>query len=115
MARIKKYKIGDRIFYEDCDGNIQTAIVRKVRDDWSKDTYGREFKYRMLYLDEHLIIEDYACLPYSDSRVKELVKQYKQYDKDKAKIQEEMEKLLNPFSDVLKREILTELSLKYNQ
>ena len=84
MARRKKYKVGDRVFYEYHDGTVGTDIVLEVNPESYVDDNGRTVSY-----DELIVwksgncsssIEDYDTLPYSDPRVKELMKELKKQD-----------------------------------
>lgn len=77
----KKYKVGDRIFYEDYKGDIASAIILGIEDrEMDSDMYGRPakkgtmVKYRLYKTGACAFIEDYNCLPENDPRVKELKK-----------------------------------------
>lgn len=84
MARRKKYKVGDRIFYEYNDGTIGTDIVLEVKPDSYIDDNGKTINYDMLIIWKSgncsSSIEDYNTLPYSDPRVKALMKELKKQD-----------------------------------
>lgn len=79
---MKKYKIGDRIFYEYYDFTIGSAVVidieRKSYNDDGKDV---EFDNLILWRSENgnvsTAIEDYNTLPKSDPRVKAFIKEKK--------------------------------------
>lgn len=79
---MKKYKIGDRVFYEYYDLTIGSAVVidieRKSYNDDGKDV---EFDNLILWRSENghasTAIEDYNTLPKSDSRVKAFIKEKK--------------------------------------
>jgi len=85
MARRKKYKVGDRIFFEHLDGTIGTEIVLEVIPDTYIDDNNKPIHFDMLvtyksgeqFSEE---IEDYNTLPYSDPRVKALMKELKKQD-----------------------------------
>ena len=85
MSRRKKYKVGDRIFFEYLDGTIGTEIVLEVVPHTYIDDNNKPIHYDMLvthksgeqFSEE---IEDYNTLPYSDPRVKELQKQLAKQD-----------------------------------
>lgn len=85
MARRKKYKVGDRIFFEHFfDGTIGTEIVLEIKPKSYIDDNGKTINY-----DELITwrsgncssgIEDYNTLPLSDPRVKALMKEFKKQD-----------------------------------
>ena len=91
MGRRKKYKVGDRIFFEYLDGTIGTEIVLEVISDTYID--GNNKPYDMLvthksgeqFSEE---IEDYNTLPYSDPRVKAMMKELKKQDEFADEIRE---------------------------
>lgn len=84
MARRKKYKVGDRIFFECYDGTIGTDIVIEIKPESYVNDNGKTINYDMLTVWESgncsSSIEDYNTLPYSDPRVKELLKELKKQD-----------------------------------
>ena len=84
MARRKKYKVGDRIFFEYYDGTVGTAIVLEIEPKSYVDDNGKTINYNMLVTDRGsnwtVSTEDYNTLPYSDHRVKELMKELKKQD-----------------------------------
>ena len=84
MARRKKYKVGDRIFFEHYDGTIDTAIVLEIKPESYVNDNGRTINYDMLITWKSgncsSGTEDYNTLPYSDPRVKELQKQLAKQD-----------------------------------
>ena len=84
MARRKNYKVGDRIFFEYYDGTVGTAIVLKIKPKSYVDDNGRTINYNMLITWESgncsIGTEDYNTLPYSDPRVKALMKELKKQD-----------------------------------
>lgn len=77
---MKKYKIGDRVFYEYCDLTIGSGVVidieRKSYNDNGKDV---EFDSLILWRSENghvsTAIEDYNTLPKSDHRVQTFIKE----------------------------------------
>lgn len=101
MARRKKYKVGDRIFYEYYDGTIGTEIVLEVIPDSYIDDNNKPIYYDMLvtyksgeqFSEE---IEDYNTLPYSDPRVKALMKELKKQDECADIIRE----FVNAYTDI---------------
>lgn len=84
MARRKKYKVGDRIFYEYYDGTVGTATVLEINQESYVDDNGRTINYDMLITWKSgncsSGTEDYNTLPYSDPRVKALMKELKKQD-----------------------------------
>lgn len=84
MARRKEYKVGDRIFYEYYDGTVGTAIVLDIKPRSYVDDNGRTINYNMLITWKSgncsSGTEDYNTLPYSDPRVKALMKELKKQD-----------------------------------
>jgi len=78
MARTKKRKVGDRIFYEKYDGTIGTATIKEIEPRESvfnkKGEYlgvGKKFKFNYYHTSDTEAIEDYNCLSDNDPRVKE--------------------------------------------
>jgi len=84
MARRKKHKVGDRIFYEYFNGTIGTDIVLEVNPESYTDDNGRTISYDELVTWKSgncsSSIEDYNTLPLSDPRVKALMKKLKKQD-----------------------------------
>jgi hypothetical protein len=110
--RWKKYKPGDRIFYECYDKSIRTDIVLSVEEKEYLSEQGYPVKYQWLNIDEYSGIENYICLPQNDPRVKELVKQYATFDKAKPSIIQTISDLLAPYSIELKKQLLKEIEVK---
>lgn len=93
MAKRKKHKVGDRIFYEHVDGTIGTAIVLEVIQNTYIDDNNNPIRYDELVTcksSKHFqeSIEDYNTLPYSDPRVKELMKELKKQNEFADEIRE---------------------------
>lgn len=84
MSKRKKYKVGDRIFFEYYDGTVGTAIVLEKKPESYVDDNGRTINYDMLITWKSGScssgMEDYNTLPLSDPRVKELQKQLAKQD-----------------------------------
>ena len=113
------YKVGDRIFYEEYpSGKVCTDIVKKVKENSYRDDKGKEIPYKLLVLWESgsisEAIEDYNCLPYSDNRVKELIRKYKQFDKERDKIIDSIIDILFPYDKLVQTEIINMLKNKLN-
>lgn len=114
--RVKQYKPGDRIFYEDYDGDICTGIVKRVKPDYYENTVGKDIKFNRLITDEgdgwEMSIEDYNCLSPRNPKCKELVKKYKTFDKQRDKILDSIMDIMKPFDIEVKKEIIDSLKLK---
>jgi hypothetical protein len=80
MAGRKKYKIGDRVFFECYDGTIGTAIIIGIKPETYINDDGKEVGYDWLETSDNSGVEDYNTLPLSDPRVKELQKQLAKQD-----------------------------------
>lgn len=84
MGRRKKYKVGDRIFFEYYDGTVGTEIVLEIKPKSYVNDNGRTINYDMLTTWKSgncsSCIENYNTLPYSDPRVKALMKELKKQD-----------------------------------
>lgn len=82
MARTKKHKVGDRIFYENYEGEVGTCLIKRIVEqvDYNYDKFGNPltngevFKYNNYVIDEYTSIEDYMCLSENDPRVKAFCK-----------------------------------------
>ena len=115
--RTKDYKVGDRIFYDEYpSGKICTDIVKRVKEDSYLNDKGKEIPFKWLVLWESgncsSGIEDYNCLPYSDPRVKDLAKKYKQFDKEKDTIMDSIIGILSPYDKLMRAEIIDMLKIK---
>ncbi len=114
--RSKKYKLGDRVFYECIDGSIKTSIVQDVEEESYIDDKGREIPYQMLIFDKgdhwSICTESYNCLSLNDPRCKHLVKQYEQFDSQKDKIISSIMEIMSPFRKSIQEEILELLRFK---
>ncbi len=113
----KDYKAGDRIFYEEYPSReISTDIVKKVKESSYIDYNGKEIHYKWLTLWEDgncsSVIEDYNCLPYSDPRVKDLIKKFEQFDKEKNTIIDSIISMLSPYDKLMQTEIIDMLKIK---
>ena len=84
MSRRKKYKVGDRIFFECYDGTIGTATVLEIKPENYVDDNGRTINYDMLITWKSgncfSGTEDYNTLSLDNPRVKELQKQLAKQD-----------------------------------
>ena len=101
MAKRKKYKVGDRIFYDYYDGTVGTAIVLQVIPNTYIDDDNKPIHYDELVTyksGEHFqeSIEDYNTLPYSDPRVKALMKELKKQDE----LADEIREFVNANTDI---------------
>jgi len=68
------------VFFECYDGSIGSAIVHQVVHDTYIDDDNKQYHFDMLETGGNTSIEDYATLPYSDPRVKALMKELKKQD-----------------------------------
>ena len=64
-------KVGDRIFFEYCDGTIGTAVIKEIEPKVYHETDGKEVKYNRYRTSHYEFTEDYSCLPDDDPRVVE--------------------------------------------
>lgn len=116
MSR-KEYKVGDRIFYE-CypSGEVGTAIIKRIENKSYRDDNGKEIPFKWLILQESgsysVGIEDYNCLPYNNPRVKELIKKYKKFDKEKDNIVESIVEILSPYDKSIQEEVIELIKIK---
>lgn len=84
VARPKKRKVGDRIFYENYNGEIETCLIKDIRVETSRQGMFGEplkgnsvFRYYVYKTGKYTSIEDYNCLSETDERVKEFCKDKK--------------------------------------
>ena len=100
MARRKKYKVGDRIFFEYYDGTVGTAIVLEIKPKSYVDDNGRTINYDMLITWKSgncsSGIEDYGTLPLNDPRVKAMMKELKKQDE----LADEIREFANANTDI---------------
>lgn len=117
MAR-KKYKVGDRIFFERIDGSIDTAIVLKVTEKSYINDRGKETPFQELTIWESesgnssFVIEDYICLSKNNPKCKVLAAKYKEFDKVKDEIISSLIKIISPWECAIQSEIIDTLKLK---
>lgn len=114
-----RYKVGDRIFYEcDSDGRINSEIVIEVTEEFYFDDRGRKHPYQWLTLwrEDNCSsgIEDYNCLSPSNPKVKELVKKFAKFDKQKDSIMDSIMNIFSPWDKEIQEEILELLKLQLN-
>ena len=110
MARRKKHKVGDRIFFEYLDGSVGTAIVLEVHPESYVNDNGRTINYDMLITwrsgNCSSGIEDYTTLPLSDPRVKALQKQLAKQDSLVQDIRDWIVNKCNTYPDYYNNEII---------
>ena len=75
--RRKKYKVGDRVFYECYDGTIGEDIVTDIKPDSYVNTNGKTINFNQLYFGDNFSGEDYSMLSERDPRVIEYKKTHK--------------------------------------
>ena len=118
MARRRKYKVGDRIFFEHADGTIDTAIVLKTTEQSYIDDNGKEVSYQWLTTWEgergkvSFGIEDYSCLSSSNPKCKVLAAKYKKFDKEKDKTINSILEIMFSQQSKIQSEIIDTLKLK---
>ena len=110
--RRKEYKKGDRIFYECYDGTIGAAIVLDTEDRDEQIIGGKPIKFKLLKTGPYTSIEDYNCLPMSDPRVKELIKKYRKFDKEKEEVINKMVVLLSSYEKTVQEEAINLLKVR---
>lgn len=116
---MKKYKPGDRIFYEnDSDGCIYSEIVIDVAEEYYLDDRGRKHPYQWLTLWREgncsSGIENYDCLSPNDPKVKELAKKFTKFDKQKDSIINSIMEILSPWEEEIQKEVIDLLKSKIN-
>lgn len=113
---MRKYKVGDRIFYECYDGSIESSIVIDIRNESYLDDRGREHPYQRLTVWREgncsSGIESYNCLSSSDPKYKELVKKFAKFDKQKDSIMDSIMDILSPWEKEIQEEIFELLKMK---
>lgn len=118
MARKRKYKVGDRIFFERFNGLVDTAIVLKITEESYIDNKGKEISYQWLTTSESergnvsFGIEDYSCLSANNSKCKVLAAKYAKFDKEKDKIINSILAIMSPWESKIQSEIIDTLKLK---
>lgn len=116
--RYKNYKVGDRIFFEDYEGNVMTDIVLEVEDKSYETDRGYPFHYQWLTVWRSESgrcssgVENYSCISPNNPRVRELAKRYAKFDKNKDKLIDDMLKLLEEYDDEIKRDAVKLLNIR---
>ncbi len=114
--RCKKYNIGGRIFYETWDGCIESDIVLDIEDDYYETDKGDIIKYQSLitWRDGNCstAVEDYNCLSPTNPKVRELAKKYAKFDKHKDEILDSIIKILEPYDNYIKQDVIKLLESK---
>ena len=114
----RKYKIGDRIFYDCIDGSTEAAIIQDIEEESYIDDKGKEIPYQWLILDKNengkctIGIEDYSCLSPNNPKYKTLAKKYKIFDEHKDDIIHAIMEIISPFDKCVQEEIVELLKLK---
>ena len=114
------YKVGDRVFYESySDGRIYSEIVIDIKEESYFDDRGRKHPYQFLILwrDGSCSsgIEDYNTLSPNDPKIKELVKKFAKFDKQKDSIMESLLNIFSPWEKEIQNEILELLKIQLNK
>ena len=115
---MKKYKPGDRVFYECYDGSIESSIVIDIRSESYLDDRRRKHPYQWLTLWREgncsSGIENYNCLSPNDPKVKELAKKFAKFDKQKDSIMDSLLIIFSPWEEEIQKEIIDLLKTKIN-
>ena len=108
--RNKKYKIGDRIFFECFDGTIESKRVIDIEDDYYVDDNGKRKDFQCLIVWKNgkcsSGIEDYNCLSPSNPKVRKLAREFSKFDAQVDKILESINNLLSPYNNAIKKEVI---------
>lgn len=116
MGRNKKYKVGDRIFYECCDGSVNTDIIIDIEDTSYINDRGKEVSYQWLTLwrDGNVSsgIEDYNCLSPSNPKCRSLVQQFAKFDKKRDDVIGSIVEIMSPWDKNIQEEIMKLLKVK---
>jgi hypothetical protein len=118
MARKRKYKVGDRIFFERTDGTVDTAIVLKITEESYIDDKSKDVPYQWLTTWENKSgkvsygIEDYSCLSSSNPKCKVLAAKYEKFDKEKDKTINSILEIMSPWESKIQSEIIDTIKLK---
>jgi hypothetical protein len=79
--RKKERKVGDRIFYTNYKGEIETCLIKEIRKESSRQNMfgmplkdGKLFQYDVYKTGKYSSIEDYNCLSENDQQVKDFCK-----------------------------------------
>lgn len=118
MTKRRKYKVGDRIFFEHTDGTIDTAIVLKTTEQSYIDDNGKEVSYQWLTTWENESgkascgIEDYFCLSSINPKCRVLAAKYEKFDKEKDKIINSILEIMSPWESKIQSEIVDTIKLK---
>lgn len=114
--KTKSYKVGDRIFYKDADEKICTDIIIEIKDEYYIDDKGKYIEYKLLIIGKHynwsVGIEDYNCLSPNNPLCKDVVKSYKEFDKNKDEIIGSITKILSKYDKIIQKDILKILETK---
>lgn len=116
----RKYKVGDRIFFEYFGGTIDTAIVLKTTEQSYINDNGKEVSYQWLTTYESDCgkvscgIEDYSCLSSINPKCRVLAVQCKKFDKKKDKIINSILEIMSPWESKIQSEIIDTIKLKLN-
>lgn len=114
--KTRSYKVGDRIFYKDADGKICTDIIIEIRDEYYINDKSKHIEYKLLITDKHdnwsMGIEDYNCLSPNNPLCKDIVKSYKEFDKNKDEIIGSITKILSKYDKIIQKDILKILETK---
>lgn len=113
----KRYKIGDRIFYEDYNKEICTDIVIDIKEKTYEEANGKLFHYQWLVTWKSesgcsMGVENYICISPNNPKVRELAEKYAKFDANKEQIISDMLKVLEPYDDQIKLDAVKLLNVK---
>lgn len=116
MGMNKKYKIGDRIFYELYDGSIGTDIIIDIEDKSYITDRGKEIPYQQLIVwrdgKASSGIEDYNCLSPSNPKCKSLAQQFAKFDKKRNEVINSIVEIMSPWDKRIQKDIVKLLKVK---
>lgn len=116
--RYKNYKVGDRIFFEDYEGNVMTDIVLEVEDRSYETDRGTPFNYQWLTVWKSESgfcssgVENYNCISPRNPRIRDLAKRYAKFDANKDKLIDDMLKVIEEYDDEIKRDAVKLLNIR---
>lgn len=116
MGRNKKYKVGDRIFYECYDGSIETDFVIDIEDQYYTDERDKKhpFQWLVLWRDGNCSsgIEDYNCLSPSNPKCKDIAQQFAKFDKKRDEVIDSIVEIMSSWDKSIQEDIVKLLKLK---
>lgn len=115
MGRKRKYKVGDRIFYECYDGSIDTDIIIDIENRYYTDC-GKEIPYQWLVLwrDGNVSsgIEDYSCLSPSNPKCKIIAQQFARFDRKRDEVIDSIVEIMSLWDKRVQEDIVKLLKVR---